>query len=137
MPDDDKVVNAPVLGVAAPIAVLLIPVAVVLKLPDVKVKLFPPVLIDEAPSPESANAPLVAVRFSAPVVKVRPLDAVIKLAAVRVPVKFAVEVIVWPLISPEAMVPVPALIELLFVTKPLVHVPAISMPVVPVPVLFI
>ncbi len=41
-----------------------------------------------------------------------------------------------PEIDPPVIVPVPALMELLLVTIPLVQVPAISMAVAPVPVLF-
>ena len=63
-----KVVKAPVDRMSVPIAVLLIPVAVVLKLPDVISKLFAPVLIDEALNPERVSVPEVAVKFSAPVV---------------------------------------------------------------------
>jgi hypothetical protein len=79
------VVNAPVEGVVAPIAVPLIPVAVVLKLPEVTVKLFAPVLIEEAPSPDSAKAPEVPVKLIAPVVRVNPLLAVKSAAEVMVP----------------------------------------------------
>lgn len=60
--------NAPVDLVVAPIAVLFIPVAVVLKLLDVNVNAFAPVFIEEALSPERLTVPLVAVRFNAPVV---------------------------------------------------------------------
>src|SRR5258706_16108229 len=52
-----SVVNAPVEGVVAPIAVPLMPVFVVLKLLDVIVRAFAPVLIDEAANPERASAP--------------------------------------------------------------------------------
>lgn len=79
-------VNLPVDAVVAPMAVLFIPVAVVLKFPDVKVKLFAPELIDEAPSPDSAKAPDVPVIFVAPVVCVNPFDAVSSPADVTVPV---------------------------------------------------
>ena len=61
-------VNLPVDAVVAPMAVELIPVAVVLKFPDVKVKLLAPLLIDEADNPDKDNVPEVAVKFSAPVV---------------------------------------------------------------------
>jgi hypothetical protein len=71
-----RVVNAPVEGVVAPIAVALIPVAVVLKLDDVNVKAFEPVSIDEAPKPERLIAPEVPVKLIAPVVSVNPLLAV-------------------------------------------------------------
>ena len=77
LPDEVRVVNAPVKGVVAPIAVLLIPVAVVLKCPEVIVKSFAPVLIDEAESPERANNPEVPVRLTIPVVLVNPLAEVI------------------------------------------------------------
>jgi hypothetical protein len=42
-----KVVNVPAAGVVAPITVALIPVAVVLKLPEVKSKLLTPVEIED------------------------------------------------------------------------------------------
>ena len=81
-----RVVNAPDDLVVAPIAVPLIPVDVVLKLAEVKVKSFAPVLMEEAPKPESESAPDVAVRFKAPVVSVNPLDAVSSPADVIDPV---------------------------------------------------
>ena len=73
---EERVVKAPLPGVVAPMAVALIPVEVVLKFPAVKVRLFAPVLIEEAPRPERARVPEVPVRFKAPVVKVKPLEAV-------------------------------------------------------------
>jgi len=85
-PVEVKVENLPVEGVVAPIAVPLIPVAVVLKLFAVTERLFEPVLIEEVPSPARDNAPDVPVRFSAPVVKVKPLLAVRSPADVIVPV---------------------------------------------------
>ncbi len=57
VPLDDNVVNAPVDGVAKPIAVELIPVDVVVKLPDVIIKLFTPASIDEADNPDKVRAP--------------------------------------------------------------------------------
>ena len=69
-------VKLPAAGVVTPIAVELIPVAVVLKLDEVMVKPLAPVLIEEADRPDMAKAPEVAVRFSAPVVSVRPLPIV-------------------------------------------------------------
>ena len=75
----------PVEGVVAPIAVEFIPVEVVLKLPDVMVRLFAPVEIDEAPSPDRVKEPEVEVKESAPVVSVRPFDAVRVPALVIVP----------------------------------------------------
>lgn len=85
VPDDERVVNAPVDGVVAPIAVLFIPVAVVLKLPDVIRILFDPKSMDEADNPDSDNAPEVAVKLRAPVVKVNPFEAVSKAFEVIVP----------------------------------------------------
>jgi hypothetical protein len=82
---DVKVVNAPVLGVEAPMAVVLIPVDVVLKWLEVMVRSLAPVLMEEAERPERAKAPDVAVRFNAPVVKVKPLEAVSNPADVIVP----------------------------------------------------
>src|SRR6188768_4294719 len=61
-PDEARVVNAAVDGVEAPRAVALIPVAVVLKLPEVMTKLFAPVEILEALKPERVRAPEVAVK---------------------------------------------------------------------------
>lgn len=95
VPVDDKVVNAPVDGVVAPIAVLFIPVDVVLKLFEVIVRSFTPKSILEADSPERFNAPVVAVRFSAPVVRVNPFDAVSKALEVIVPVPV---VAIFPLV---------------------------------------
>jgi hypothetical protein len=80
-----RLVNAPVDGVVAPMAVELIPVAVVFRLPAVMVRLFPPAEMLEADNPDKAKAPEVAVRFSAPVVWVSPLLAVSVPAAVTVP----------------------------------------------------
>jgi len=71
-PDEVRVVKAPVEGVDAPMAVPLIPVAVVLKLPDVKVILLAPVFIEEADRPDKDKAPEVPVKFKAPVVRVSP-----------------------------------------------------------------
>ena len=81
-----KLVKAPAAGVVAPIAVEFMPVAVVLKLADVKVISLAPVEIEEALRPESASAPDVAVKFNAPVVCVKPLEAVSSPAEVIVPV---------------------------------------------------
>ncbi len=72
----ESVLKAPVEAVVAPIAVELMPVAVVLKLEEVIVRALAPVLMEEADSPERVRAPDVAVRFIAPVVRVRPLEAV-------------------------------------------------------------
>jgi hypothetical protein len=66
-------------------AVPLIPVAVVLKLLEVNVRALDPVLIEEAFKPERARAPEVAVRLSAPAVRVKPLEAVNNPADVIVP----------------------------------------------------
>ena len=68
LPVEPKPVKAPVEAVVAPMAVLLIPVAVVLKLAEVKVRSLTPVLILDAPKPERARDPEVAVRLMAPVV---------------------------------------------------------------------
>src|SRR6185437_15765904 len=58
-----SVVKAAVDGVVAPIAVPLIPVAVVLKWFEVIRRSFAPVLIDAAVSPDNASVPDVAVRL--------------------------------------------------------------------------
>lgn len=91
-------------------AVELIPVAVVLKFPEVKVKLFAPELIDDAESPDSAKAPDVPVMFVAPVVCVKPFDAVSSPADVIVPVPVVeilpVVVTASPAVAGESVVPV-------------------------------
>ncbi len=107
-PVEDKVVNAPVDGVVVPIAVVLIPVAVVLKLEAVIVKAFAPVLMEEADNPESARAPDVAVKFNAPVVRVRLADAVSSPAEVIVPVE-VVEILLGD-VSPEVAVISPEIV---------------------------
>jgi len=84
-PVDPSPVKAPVEAAVAPMAVLLIPVAVVLKLADVMVKSLAPVLMLEAPRPDRARDPEVAVRLKAPVVWVSPLLAVKVPAEVMVP----------------------------------------------------
>ena len=76
MLDAVKVVKFPVDGTLTPIAVPLMPVAVVLKFPEVKTRLLAPAEIDEVPRPDNASAPEVAVRFNGPVVRVRPLYSV-------------------------------------------------------------
>ena len=86
LPFDAKVVKAPVEAVEAPIAVPLIPVAVVLKLPDVIRRLLVPASIEEAESPASESVPDVAVKLRAPVVWVNPFDAVRRPFDVVVPV---------------------------------------------------
>lgn len=86
VPDEVRVVKAAVEGVSVPMAVPLIPVAVVLKFAAVIVRSLEPVLIDEADNPESERAPDVAVRFNAPVVWVKPFDAVSNPLEVIVPV---------------------------------------------------
>ena len=55
LPVEERVVKAPVEGVVAPMAVLLMPVAVVLKLAEVKVRSLAPVLMLEAPRPDRAR----------------------------------------------------------------------------------
>ena len=94
----------------APILVELIPVAVVLKLPEVNKILFAPKLADDAPSPDKVSAPEVPVRFSAPVVKVSPLLAVRSPAEVTVPVPeveiFPEVVTASPAVLGESVVPV-------------------------------
>ena len=66
--------------------------------PEVKPRVFKPVLMEELERPDSVSAPDVAVRFSAPVVKLKPV------AKAPVPVKLAAEDIVWPLIKPEVVI---------------------------------
>jgi hypothetical protein len=85
LPELVKEVKAPVEAAEAPIAVEFIPVEVVLKFAEVKLKSLTPVEIEEAPRPKRAIAPLVPVKLSAPVVKVKPFEAVNKPAEVIVP----------------------------------------------------
>jgi len=59
---------------------------VVFKFPEVIVRLLAPVLMEEAESPDSVNAPEVAVKLRAPVVRVNPFEAVSVPAEVMVPV---------------------------------------------------
>ena len=87
LPEDERVVKAAEEGVVAPIAVLLIPVAVVLKLEEVMVKALAPVEILDAPRPERVSAPEVPVIVTGPVVTVRPLEAVRRADEVMVPSK--------------------------------------------------
>ena len=86
LPVEERVVKAPLAAVVTPIFVLLIPVAVALKLPDITVRSLAPRLILDADRPERDKLPLVALRLSAPVVIVSPLDAVSKPLEVIVPV---------------------------------------------------
>ena len=114
LPEEVRVVNAPepavvipmlvklaATGVVTPIAVELIPVAVVLKFPAVKRMLFAPKDMEEDESPDSVSVPEVAVRFKAPVVKVKPLEAVRVEENLPVPVMSKV--------VPGAVVPMPTL----------------------------
>ena len=89
-------VNLPVPAVVAPIFVVLIPVAVVLKLLEVKVTAFAPKLSEEADIPDKDNVPDVAVRFKAPVVKVNPSEAVSVFEKVFAPAKVCVPVVTTP-----------------------------------------
>ena len=86
LPEEERVVKEAVDWTSVPIAVPLMPVAVVLKFPEVISKLLPPVLMLEAPNPERLRAPEVAVKFNAPVVWVKPLEAVRRPPAVIEPV---------------------------------------------------
>ena len=71
-------------GVVAPMAVPLIPVEVVLKFPEVMVRLLLPREIEEALKPERLRVPLVAVRFRAPDERVKPLEAVNNLSLIHI-----------------------------------------------------
>lgn len=110
VPVEDRLVKAPVEAVLAPTAVELIPVAVVLKLPEVNKILFAPKFIDEEPSPDNVKAPDPAVKLSAPVVRVNPFEAVNSPADVIVPVPVAEilpdVVIASPELLGESVVPV-------------------------------
>ena len=118
-------VKAPVEAVVAPIAVPLIPVPVVLMLLAVMVSAEAPVLIEEAPRPERLSAPEVPVIFTAPVVTVRPLEAVRSPAEVMVPEPVAE-------MLPEVVIASPALLGLIVVEardqKPTVPVLAVVSP---------
>lgn len=103
---DEREVKAPVEAVVAPMGVELMPVAVVLKFEEVKVKAFTPVEIDEADKPDRVSAPEVAVRESAPVVKVRPLADVIvpePVVEILLEVEMVLAVAIDP--NPEAIEP--------------------------------
>ena len=80
--------SEPSVKVTVPLPIEVAPVPVVFKFngAPTKDKLLAPVLIEEAPSPESVRAPEVPVRFKAPVVRVKPLEAVNNPAEVTVPV---------------------------------------------------
>ena len=95
-PDEVKVVNAAVDGVVAPIAVLLIPVAVAAKLLLVMSKSFAPVEMFEADKPVKLRTPEMAVKLIFPVVWVSPLLAVRSPAEVIVPVP---DVLILPLVA--------------------------------------
>jgi hypothetical protein len=149
VPVEVRVVNVPAAAVVAPIAVELIPVEVVLKWPDVKLMSAPPVVeIEDAVRPERVRAPEVAVKFNAPVVKVKPLEAVKVWETVKAPL-FVVVLPVAPmfiawvfdvpmLIEPLVEVPVPAKM----LTEPPVEVvpdssPAVKFKAPPVPELLV
>ena len=102
-PVEVRVVNLPVPAVVAPILVLLMPVAVVLKLDEVKVKALTPVLMEEAPIPDRTIDPEVPVRFKAPVVKVKPLEAVNVCDTVNPPLLVVVTP-AFPIETPVALV---------------------------------
>ena len=114
-PEEVRVVKAPVEAVVAPMAVELMPVAVVVKWPEVKLMSLPPALTEEADRPERVKAPLVAVRLRAPVVRVKPLEAVNNWVEVKDPVL----VVVMP-VAPKVMAEV---LAVPIWTMPLVEVP--------------
>src|SRR6202044_2070784 len=115
-PVEERVVKAAVEGVEAPIAVVLIPVEVVLKLAEEMVRLFPPREIEEALKPERFRVPLVAVRLSAPDERVKPLEAVSNWVAVRYPL--LVVVILFAPKERDAVFSDPILIEPLVCPAP-------------------
>jgi hypothetical protein len=110
-PVEVNVVNLPVEGVVVPIAVELIPVAVVLKLEEVNVNALAPVEIEEADKPERVKAPEVPVRFKAPVVSVSPLLAVT-----------SPEKVGFPTVA-KVIVPAPLFVVVIFVPAARVSVP--------------
>ena len=83
-------------------------VPVIVELP---VMLAPPALTVRPP----------AVIVAPPLVTVNPVPKLPVVATARLPVKLAAEEIVWPLMLPLVMVPVPALILALLVTTPRWH----------------
>jgi hypothetical protein len=133
-PVEVRLVKVPAAGVVAPMAVELIPVEVVVKWPEVKLMSFDPALIDEAERFESAIVPELAVKFKAPVVNVKPSEAVKVSVEVKGPLLvvvtpvaprlIAAAVVVPILIAPEFEVPVPAWI----LTEPPVEVEPDSFP---------
>jgi hypothetical protein len=104
------VVNVPAAAVVAPSTVELIPVAVVLKFPDVNIRLLAPVEIEDADKPDNVIAPDVPVILIAPVVSVNPLLALSNPAEVIVPVPvveiFPDVVITSPAVVGDKVVPV-------------------------------
>ena len=107
--------KAPVEAVVAPMAVLLMPVEVVLKCPEVKLMSFDPAEIDEAPRPDRLRAPDVAVKFNAPVVNVKPLEAVKVWVEVKEPL--------FVVVIPFAPIPIDAVLDVPILIDPFVEVP--------------
>ena len=127
---EERVVKAAVDGVEAPIAVLLIPVEVVLKLLEEMVNALDPVEIEEALNPERLRVPLVAVRLRAPDERVNPLDAVSNCATVNAPLLVVVTPALPIVIAEAALVPI--LIVPLVAPDPALIVIFPPTPVVPV-----
>lgn len=119
-PCEKRVVKTAVEGVVAPIAVLLMPVAVVLKLPDVKVRALVPVLMEDAPRPESDREPDVAVKLTAPVVTVSPVAKVPVPAQERLPVEAKI-------VHPVPVEPPLKLISPLVPTEERIGLPVVSL----------
>ena len=140
---DDRVVNAAVDGVVAPIAVALIPVEVVLKLVEVKVRTLVPADIVEFPRPVMLMLPVVAVRLIAPLERVKPLLAVRSWVTVNAPALVVVipaaprvidEVLPVPIFTVPFVAPFPPL-RITFPPVPPVPVsaPAVRLSTPPVP----
>ena len=141
MPLALRVVNAAVDGVVNPMAVLLIPVEVVLKLWEVMVKSFvPDRLILDAESSDRDNAPPVPeiltvdpLILTAPLVTVNPLEAVNSPAEVIVPVPVVVKlplVVAFPYSSiVKLSTPLDWITKALLVALVLVSLTAIAAPV--------
>ena len=127
---EERVVKAAVDGVEAPIAVLLIPVEVVLKLLEEMVNALDPVEIEEALNPERLRVPLVAVRLSAPDERVNPLEAVSNCSTVNAPLLVVVTPALPIVIAEAALVPI--LIVPLVAPDPALMVIFPPTPVVPV-----
>ena len=123
LPEEVRVVKAPVLVIVVPIAVLLMPVEVVLKLPEVTIKLLALVLIDD-------SAPAVTLKAPA---EVRARMPEVAVEIVRLPF-----VLVQPEAPPELIVTIPLVLPMLVGAVPemlMLAVPTIVVVLVALPIL--